>query len=104
MGGHSIGGCGSLQLCAADAVVDFADTPLSKLRQLNVPLGWAVLYLACGLLVVALQPAGSPALWYPPLAIGIACLLRSGLRYWPVVLAADLAVSLRQHGVVIRAA
>jgi signal transduction histidine kinase len=79
-------------------VVAFADTPLSKLRQLNPPLGWAVLFVACGLLVVHLQPAGTPVLWYPPIAIGVGCLLRSGLRYWPVVFVADLIVSIDQYG------
>ena len=43
-------------------------------------------------------------LWYPAIAIGIACLLRTGLRYWPIVLAADFMVSLDQFGLVTGAA
>jgi len=79
-------------------LADLADTAFAKVRQLNASLGWALLYLACGLIVVRLQPGGAPALWYPPIAIGIALLQRCGIRYWPVVLAADLVVSLFQYG------
>jgi signal transduction histidine kinase len=81
------------------AVVDFADTPLSKLRQLNVPVGWAVSYAVAGFLVAPFQQSGEPYLWYPPIAIGIASLLRTDLRLWPLLFLADLAISLyRQDG------
>ncbi|HEV8391415.1 MAG TPA: ATP-binding protein [Dongiaceae bacterium] len=69
---------------------------MSKLRQLNVPLGWAALYAATGFLVGSFQQGEGPYVWYPPIAIGIACLHRAGLRFWPLLLLADLAVSLYQ--------
>jgi len=54
-------------------------------------------YVLVGVLIVWTQPASGPSAWYPPIAIGMALLLRHGLRYAPVVFLADLIVSLIQY-------
>ena len=46
---------------------------------------------------VFLQDGTGPSLWYPPIAVGIACLVRRGLGLWPVVFVADLALSWLQY-------
>ena len=54
-------------------------------------------YLAIGLLVVLVQPDSGPALWYPPLAIGMALLARSGTLWVLGVLACELVISITQY-------
>ena len=76
--------------------MDLANTAFARARQLNVALSWTLLYLVSGLLVAQLQPSGSPCLWYPPIAIGIAFIHRTGIRFWPLVFVADFMVSLYQ--------
>jgi PAS domain S-box-containing protein len=58
---------------------------------------WFAAYVATGAIAVAMQRGSGPSPWYPPVAIGIACLLRGGFRRWPVVLVADLIVSWLQY-------
>lgn len=54
-------------------------------------------YVLVGVLIVVTQPASGPSAWYPPIAVGIALLMRHGLRYAPVVFLADLIVSMIQY-------
>ncbi len=79
-------------------MVDLADATRGKVKQLNAPLGWTLAYIVSGFAVVPFQPSGMPALLYPPIAVGIAFLLRQGLGFWPMVAAADALVSLYQYG------
>ena len=58
---------------------------------------WAALYLGVGGVVALLEPSGGQAAWYPPIAIGVMMLLEFGTRVWPVVLIADLLVSIVQY-------
>lgn len=66
-------------------------------------------YVLIGALIVWTQPASGASAWYPPIAIGMALLLRHGLRYAPIVFLADMIVSIIQYqsgtavGVVIAA-
>lgn len=53
-------------------------------------LAWVVAYVAVDVLVAVVQPEGVAAPWYPPLAIGVALLVRHGLAAWPLVALADL--------------
>ena len=55
------------------------------------------LYLAVGALVAWLQPTSGAALWYPPVAIGMAYLLRYGVREWPWIVLCDSLVSFFQY-------
>jgi PAS domain S-box-containing protein len=56
-------------------------------------VAWLAAYLAGGALSVALQPDRGPALWYPPIAIGIAAVLRLGPGALVLVLGCELAIS-----------
>jgi PAS domain S-box-containing protein len=59
---------------------------------------WLAAYVAAGLLAVWMQRGEGPSFWYPPVAIGIACLIHGGLRRWPLILAGDLVISWLQYG------
>ncbi|MBY0113521.1 MAG: response regulator [Phycisphaerales bacterium] len=56
-----------------------------------------VAYLLVGLGVVLVQPDTGPALWYPPLAIGMALLARGRTRWVVGVLAVELVISAVQY-------
>ncbi len=58
---------------------------------------WVVLYLGAGGLVALAEPNSGQAAWYPPVAIGVMMLFAFGPRVWPVVLGADLVVSLAKY-------
>lgn len=58
---------------------------------------YLAVYVLVGVMIVLTQPATGPSAWYPPIAIGMALLLRHGLRYAPVVFLADLIVSVIQY-------
>jgi PAS domain-containing protein len=57
---------------------------------------WGLLYLAVGLIVAIVQSDNGQTAWYPAIAVGVALLLLHGLRWWPVVLAVELVVSVVQ--------
>lgn len=60
-----------------------------------------LVYLIVGLSVVLVQPDSGPALWYPPLAIGMALLARRGTLWFLGVLACELVISVTQYGGVV---
>ncbi|MEQ1832623.1 MAG: PAS domain S-box protein [Candidatus Eisenbacteria bacterium] len=59
---------------------------------------WLGSYLLLGAVVAWLQQGTGPSIWYPPIAVGVAFLIRGGVRCWPLVLLADFAVSFPQYG------
>ena len=59
--------------------------------------GWFAVYVVVGAVTFLLQPVSGPAAWYPPVAIGVAFLWRRGLRWWPLVFAADSMVAVLQY-------
>ncbi len=67
-------------------------------RRLAEGLGWFAAYVGSGLAALWLQHGASPAFWYPPVAVGIAVLVRGGPGRWPIVLAGDLVISWLQYG------
>jgi PAS domain S-box-containing protein len=58
---------------------------------------WVASYLVVGVVVALLEPDVGQAAWYPPVAIGVAMLFDLGVRTWPVLVLADVAVSLVQY-------
>ena len=54
-------------------------------------------YLVVGVIVILVQPDTGPALWYPPLAIGMALLARRGRRWILGVLACEIIISVIQY-------
>ena len=76
---------------------EFPATALARLWLAIEIVAWFLAYVGVGALVVRFQPASEPALWYPPIVIGTALLLRRGMRWVPIVLLADLVVSHWQY-------
>ncbi len=72
------------------------DSTSPRIRKAGSLLAWFAAYLAVGAVVVTCQPASGPSVWYPPIGIGIALLLRHGVHHLPLVFFADLPVSLYQ--------
>ncbi|MBI1396779.1 MAG: hypothetical protein GC151_12420 [Betaproteobacteria bacterium] len=67
-------------------------------RRVRSIAAWTLAYLATDALVLAFQPTSGPSVWYPPIAIGMAMLLRHGARFAPVVFLADLVIAHLQYG------
>ena len=70
---------------------------MSAWSRIHPACPWLVAYLASGALVIVLQPHSGPALWYPPIALGMAFLYRSGSGWWPAIFAADFTLSYFQY-------
>lgn len=58
---------------------------------------WVVAYLVVGLGIAVSQAGAGQAAYYPPLAVGVALLLACGLRYWPMILAAEIVIASVQY-------
>lgn len=58
---------------------------------------WVVAYLVVGLAIAVSQAGAGQAAYYPALAVGVALLLASGLRYWPLILAAEIVIASVQY-------
>lgn len=58
---------------------------------------WIAGYIASGAFAIAFQPTTGAALWYPPIAVGMAFLVRLRLAWWPAIFVCDFFLSLVQY-------
>jgi PAS domain S-box-containing protein len=59
---------------------------------------WAGAYVIAGMIVFSLQHSDGVSLWFPPIAIGTAFLVRYGRHLFPLVILLDLPISYLQFG------
>ncbi len=72
---------------------DVSITSWQNWSRFLAPLGWSLAYLIVGFTIVSAQPTKGAALWYPPIAIGMALLVRYGLWVAPLIFLCDFVIT-----------